>query len=167
MAIRFEAVSPSHDLNVFRCGKPALDEWLHQHALHAETMRTARTFVGIDGDSESVVCYFALSATMVLREHESVPGRVGRGSPNQIPAIMLARLAVDARVQGHGLGRATMIEALGRIVQAGRLVAARLVVVDAIDEEAANFYEHHGFRRMPASLRLYLKTSEVEASLDD
>jgi hypothetical protein len=38
-------------------------------------------------------------------------------------------------------------------------VGARYLVVDAIDEDAAAFYEHHAFRRIPGTLRLVHKTT--------
>jgi membrane carboxypeptidase/penicillin-binding protein PbpC len=39
-------------------------------------------------------------------------------------------------------------------VQEAHAVAARFVVVDAIDAEDAHFYEHHGFRPLPGTMRL-------------
>lgn len=40
------------------------------------------------------------------------------------------------------------------------------VVVDALHEEAARFSEHHGFRRIPETMRLVQKISSVAAALD-
>jgi len=67
-----------------------------------------------------------------------------------IPAVLLARLAVDERVQGQGLGRYLFEEALGMTLQLayGGPVAFRLFVTDAIDEAAAKFYERFGFTRL-------------------
>jgi hypothetical protein len=44
-------------------------------------------------------------------------------------------------------------------------VAARLVVVDALHERVARFYESLGFRRLPDSLLLVQKVSDIEAAL--
>lgn len=53
------------------------------------------------------------------------------------------------------------------MVAATALVAARFVVVDAHHQTAAAFYAHHGFRRIPDTLRLVQKVSDVATALVD
>lgn len=51
------------------------------------------------------------------------------------------------------------------MVAAGEAVAARLAVVDAIDENAARFYAHHGFVPVPEHpLRLHRRLKDVRAA---
>lgn len=59
-----------------------------------------------------------------------------------------------------------LADALGRIVAASRIVAARLVVVDALPEKVASFSERLGFRRILDSLLLVQKVSDIEASFE-
>ncbi len=60
-----------------------------------------------------------------------------------------------------------LAEALRKAVVAGEEAAARLIVVDAVDEEAAHFYARHGFVPAPQQpLRLYRRMKDVRASLD-
>jgi GNAT superfamily N-acetyltransferase len=67
---------------------------------------------------------------------------------------------------GKGLGALLLAEALRKAVAAGEAAAARLVVVDAIDHEAAKFYAHHGFIAAPGyPLRLYRRMKDIRASL--
>ncbi len=73
------------------CGARSLDVWLREQALPASARRTARTWVWIDRQAE-VVGYYALTAHKVARE--KVPTKVGRGGPTEIPAVLLARLAL-------------------------------------------------------------------------
>lgn len=164
MAFTSEALREHHDRTVFNSGNLDLDRWLRDHAPHAGAMNTGRTFVWHSGD-EVVVAYFTLAAHVVARE--SLTKRTGRGSPNVIPAILLARLALDRSQQGQGLGAELLWDALSRAVAANRQAAARLVVVDAIDERAASFYEHFGFERIPGNpTRLVQKLSSIEAALE-
>lgn len=80
---------------------------------------------------------------------EDAPARLVRGLPAYpVGMVLLARLAVDRRHQGSGLGGTLVAEALRKAVAAGE-AAARLVVVDAIDENAARSPSDTG-----ASLRL-------------
>jgi GNAT superfamily N-acetyltransferase len=112
---------------------------------------------------DRVVAYYTVVAHLIVRGE--LPRALGHGSPEQIPAVLLARLALDRGLQGKGLGGALLAEALGRIEAATRVVAARFVVVDAIDPRAAAFYRHHGFRPIPGSPRLVQKLSDVAAAL--
>lgn len=151
-----------HDLADFSCGEESLDAWLREQAVAATKRGTARTFVWVD-DSGGVVGYYALAAHKVARAE--VPAKLGRGGPAEIPAVLLGRLALSQQLRGHGLGAVLVAEALDRIVTATRIVAARLVVVDALSEPVARFYERLGFRRMPDSLLLVQKTADIEAAI--
>jgi ribosomal protein S18 acetylase RimI-like enzyme len=80
--------------------------------------------------------------------------------------VLLARLALDRTLQGRGLGGVLLADAMTRVVVATQTVAARFVVVDALDESAVTFYEHYGFRRIPETDRLVQKLSDVAAALE-
>jgi GNAT superfamily N-acetyltransferase len=157
-----EQLSEAHQLGGFSSGQPELDRWLAEHALDAAERRTARTFVWHRGD-HVVVGYYSLTAHLLQRQDP--PRSLGRGGPRQIPAVLLARLALDQSLQAQGLGGALLAEALERVLAVTETIAARFVVVDAIDEDAARFYEHHGYRPIPGTLRLVQKISDVAAAL--
>ena len=158
-----EALAEHHLLERFTSGNDALDIWLLNHARHAQSMRTARTFVWHTGD-QVVIAYFSLAAHLVVRAE--LPPRVARGSPDAIPAVLLARLALDRSLHKQGLGGELLLDALSRAVQASEVAAARLLVVDAIDEAAAAFYEHHGFVAVPGNRqRLVQKISDIAAAI--
>jgi len=165
VTFRSEALDPSrHQLDSLNSGEVDLDTWLREHAAGAEARRVARTFVWCAADENVVMGYYSLAGHRLIREE--LPKSIGRGSPREVPAVLLARLAIDERLQGRGLGGALLADALSRVVAATDLVAARFVVVDALNESAAMFYEHHGFRRIPTALRLVQKISDVAAALE-
>jgi GNAT superfamily N-acetyltransferase len=158
-----EPLADRHQLAQFSSGSDSLDVWLQRHARHAQAMRTARTFVW-HAEDERVVAYFSLAAHLVVRAE--LPRKVARGAPEAIPAVLLARLALDRSLHGQGLGGELLLDALSRAVQASEVAAARLVVVDAIDEAAVAFYEHHGFTAVPGNRqRLVQKISDIAAAL--
>lgn len=159
-----DRLAPHHDLSEFRCGVDALDGWLVDHAAHAQSMRTAQTFVW-HGDDYHVVAYFSLAAHLVVRAE--LPKKMARGSPGSIPAVLLARLALDAGLHGDGLGGELVWDALTRARAASDIAAARLVVVDAISPQAGAFYRHHGFTSIPDNPnRMVQKMSDIIAALD-
>jgi predicted N-acetyltransferase YhbS len=162
--LRLERLNAHHDLAAFDSGNQELDSWLTRHALAAQQMDSARTFVMTRG---SRVCgYFSLTMGSVLRA--DAPAKLVRGLPAYpIGMVLLARLAVDRREQGKGLGAHLLAEALRKAVAAGEAAAARLVVVDAIDENAVTFYRRFGFVPAPEhDQRLYRRMKDVRSSLD-
>lgn len=119
-------------------------------------------YVWLEVDDE-VVGYFAVVPHTVRREE--VPSSVGRGSPNVIPGFLIARLALAGSHQGRGEGGELLVASLNVILQAIRTAGGRVIVVDAINERAAAFYEHFGFQRVPMNAgRLILKASSAAAS---
>lgn len=158
-----ERLQAHHQLDGFNSGNEALDSWLKRHALAAQQMDTARTSLLVGG--EGVVGYFSLTMGSVLRA--DAPPKLVRGLPSYpVGMVLLARLAVDRNHQGEGLGATLLAEALRKAVAAGEAAAARLVVVDAIDEAAARFYARHGFVAAPEhTLRLYRRMKDIGASL--
>ena len=125
-------------------------------------MRTARTWVWVEG--QRVVAFYSVSAHQVVRE--ALPSRLGRGSPQAIPAVLLGKLALDLSLRGKGLGGELLVDALERMVLAAQQIAVRMVVVDAVDQKAVGFYEHFGFvKTAPGSFRLVRKVSDIERDL--
>lgn len=131
--------------------------------MHADASGTARTWVWAT-DRLDVLAYYSIAPHLILRD--KLPTKVGHGSPDQIPSVLLARLALDRSLQGQGLGAALLADALSRVVAGIEKVGGRLIVVDAIDLEAAGFYRRHGF--VPTETdprRLVIKASVVRRSL--
>jgi GNAT superfamily N-acetyltransferase len=155
-------VHPDDDLSSFDSGQPVLDDWLRRSALHADAIRSGRTWVWVRGGT--VVAYFALVGHVV--EREALPGPLGRGSPDRIPTVLIARLALDHTLHGQGLGGVLLADASSRIVAATDIVAARFVVVDAIDENAASFYSHYGYKLIPGTRRLVRKVSDIALDME-
>ena len=153
-----EPLAEHHDLGQFDSGRPELDTWLQRHALASEARRTGRTFVW--QRDEQVLAYYAVTGHLLVR------AELSRQNPTEIPAVMLARLALDKSLHRQGHGGTLLADALYRIVAATHTVAARFVLVDAIDEVAHGFYRHYGFHAIPGSLRLVQKISDVAAALD-
>lgn len=161
--LRLERLHVGHDLTSFDSANAELDGWLQRHALAAQQMDSARTFLLLEAGR--ILGYFSL--TMGLVRREEAPRRLVRGLPGYpVGMVLLARLAVDRSEQGKGRGALMLAEALRKAVAAGEAAAARLVVVDAVDEHAASFYRHHGFVPTPDHpLRLYRRMSDIRASL--
>lgn len=163
MSYRVEPLAADHHLGAFDCGHDQLNIWLKEHARGA-TGQGTRTYLLINEATMTVAGYFALAPHLLQRD--DAPRGISRGAPQRIPAILLAKLALDRRLQGQGLGADLLIHALGTILVAARSAGGRLVVVDAIDENAASFYRAHDFQPSPSDpRRLVMKLSTAARAL--
>lgn len=142
-----ELLRDVHPLDGFQSGEPVLDEWLIKRARQNAALGASRTFVCLEQDMNVVAGYYALSMGQVLNREAT--GAMRRNMPQHIPAVILGRLAVDQRFQGHGLGTALLKDAVLRSLRAVSEVSARLIVVHAISPAAEAFYLRHGFVRLP------------------
>ena len=164
---RPEPLARRHELDAFGCGEPALDEWLKKHARAAHASETARVFVTTESESCAVVGYYALAASHV--EASEATARAKKGSPahRPVPAVLLARLAVDSRHQGVGLGRSLLQDVLLRCAEAADAIGVRLLLVHSKHEQARAWYQRHGFEESPTDpLHLMILMKDVRAFIE-
>jgi GNAT superfamily N-acetyltransferase len=155
-------LSPSDDLDTFQSGVEPLDEWLKRRARRNEADGASRTFVVCEG--RRVVGYYSLAAGSVLAG--AATGRVRRNMPNPVPVVLLGRLAIDAAWQGRGLGADLLRDAVRRTLHAGANIGVRAMLVHAISESAARFYQKHGFRPSPVEpATLMITAAEADTFL--
>jgi predicted N-acetyltransferase YhbS len=140
-----EPLAPHHELDAFESGAATLDEWLKRRARRNEADGASRTFVLCT--DQLVVGYYSLAAGSVL--HTAATGKVRRNMPDPVPALLLARLAVDRAWHGKGLGADLLSNAVSRAIGAAETIGVRAILVHAISNEAKAFYEKHGFRSSP------------------
>ena len=153
---RFDA---DFDVGGFDSGVAVLDEWLRLHARDSDGRNLTRTWVWHLGDRR-VVAYYTIAPCFI--ERQALTRKQSRGLPDRISAYLLARLALHRDLHGQGLGSQLLASALLRIATGASELGGRFVVVDAIDEQAATFYRHHGFADIPGVPdRLILPTKQI------
>ena len=160
-----EPLGARHDISRFANGAhPSLDQWLRERARASEGL-SARTYVVCPAaEPDCVVGYFSVSAAVEQR-NALASAKLRRGMPEQMPLLLIGRLADDAQWQGRGLGSALLADALRRCLAASEIAGVRGVVAHAIDEAAVGFYERHGFIRSPLGERVMLMPIETVRSL--
>jgi GNAT superfamily N-acetyltransferase len=154
----------THDRGDFSNGEPELDRWLADHSLPAQASGSARVFVSTDG--RRVVGYYALAAAQIAPKDASKRARKGQPKRRPLPAVLLARLAVDLAHQGHGLGRSLLQDATLRTSDAGEELGIRLMLVHAKHEAASRWYKRFGFEESPTDpLHMILLMKDLRAFL--
>lgn len=147
---RFDEVMPSKEQRIgFDGGEPSLNRWLANQARQSMTSRDAVTRLLLDEAEEPtrIAGYFCLAAGSVFRDE--APGKLAKRAPDPIPAIRMGRFAIDVDYQGQGWGADLLREALLGAVSASGLIGARVMLVDAISENARDFYLRFGFVASP------------------
>jgi GNAT superfamily N-acetyltransferase len=147
----------------FDCGVEELNRYLQKHALQAQAGDGARSYVSLLGSD--IAGYYTLAYGSV--EFGTAPSRVTKGlARHPVPVMLLARLAVDVRFGGQGLGTELLRDALLRTLAAADIAGLRAVVVDAKDDVAKRFYEKFHFEPFADNpFRLSLILKDVRALL--
>ncbi|MBW8763334.1 MAG: GNAT family N-acetyltransferase [Microbacterium sp.] len=150
--------SSQHDREPFDCGVADLNEWLKRQANQSGKKGSTLTRVLLkDGDSR-VYGYYAQTAYSLVGEELARAFSVPQKYP--IPCVLLARLACCESVRGQHLGEMLLLHALRSCVRVSEDIGVQFVVVHAIDDSAARFYEKYGFERFvdhPNHLLISLK----------
>lgn len=168
MAISIRRLQETDVVAAFDCGDESLNSYLKKYAWNNQQKSSIGvTYIAADEAAPNLVIgYFTLA--MASAPRNSLPKKYVRGlPPYDVPMILLARLAVDRRFEGRGLGRALLGEALKISSSLSKQVGCRCVVVDAY-ESAISFYQHFGFIRIEAdkgtSVRMYLDIRTIRSA---
>lgn len=157
-----EPLHSAHKRDGFHCGVAALDHYIAKQAGQDIKRDISRVFVAtLPNSSQKIIGYYSLSALSI--ELGGLPENMARKLPKHpIPAVLLGRLAVSETAQGQGIGKILLADAIKRAVSVSEQIAIYAMVVDAIDENAKEFYEHFGFTKLSEkSPRLFLPLKSI------
>lgn len=153
-----ERLTAGHDLTRFDCGDAGLNDWLKRRALRNEG-GSSRTYVVCAGNA--VVGFYCLAAGAVIRAE--APGALRRNMPEQVPVVLIGRLAVDTHHQGQGVAAGLLKDALLRALSIAETIGVRAILVHALNDRAAAFYARYGFEPCPVAPQTLLLPMETAA----
>jgi len=141
--IEIRPLAQDDDRSELKCGQPDLDRFFEHYAGQNQfRLHLAVTYVSVAGGR--IVGFATVAASSV--ERASVPSaRLRKRLPGYpLPVLRLARLGVDTRAQGLGIGKALLRHVLGLALEQRDRIGCVGVVTDA-KPEAVSFYERLGF----------------------
>lgn len=164
--ILVQPFSKDVDRTSFACGEHELDVWLRTQARQQEKRGNTRTFLALDLDDDSLVGFYSTTTyRLALDEAAEAFGMGKRRYP--VPAVLLARLAVDQSRQGEGIGHQLLLHALHQFAEASRSIGFEVVVTHAINQDAAVFYRRSGFQPfLDHDLHLFMTVNDLRATFD-
>lgn len=161
-----EPLQSRHDRSAFTCGVDSLDRYLHTQASQEVRRKAGAVFVLVRDEAPTrIVGYATLSGFGI--ERGAVPEAVRKYAPRYplVSATLIGRLAIDRIDQSMGLGSLLLGSLLRIVFDSASTVGSSMIVVDAIDERAARFYEAHSFVRLKEALRLIIPTQTIGSNL--
>ncbi len=150
-------ITADHNLTIFDCGEPSLNDWLIRRALKNHASGASRCFVVCSG--ATAIGYYSLSAGAI--SHESAPKHMQRNMPDPLPVLLLGRLAIDKRYHNQGIGQALLRDAMLRAVNVAGNAGVFAILVHALSDQAKQFYISRGFIVSPLQPMTLMMTIET------
>lgn len=148
MKVRVRRLEPEDDRSAFRSGNADLDRFFIRYAGQNQFRHhIGVSYVAID-ETDRIVG-FATVAASELSPVELPSAKRKRLPHYPLPALRLARLAVDQRATGRGVGRLLLDSTLALAERLAVTVGCVGLIVDS-KPEAVAFYEALGFIRLEA-----------------
>ena len=152
-----EPLNSSHHRSAFDCGVPSLNRYIQEQAGQHAKKDITRTYVAVEENAADVVGYYSLCAGSI--SFAIVPENLPH---HPIPIVLLARLALDESVQGQGLGKLLLLDALTTVISVANQMGVYAMAVDALNQPAFDFYLRYGFKSLSDDqFHLYLPTKTI------
>ena len=170
MAVLIRRLEEEDEVWSFDCGDGPLNNYLRKHAWANQQMNSIGvSYVAVEESApRAVLGYFTLATASVPRS--ALPENLARGLPRyDVPVILLARLGVDRRFSGRGLGTALLSEAFRITLRVAEQAGCHAMITDAYSS-AVEWYGRYGFIALdpaPAGRpqRMFLDLRTLRASL--
>lgn len=165
MQVQIQPLNSIHNRKDFDCGSAPLNQWFANMAGQQKERSLVQTFVAVDVAVPSEpLGYYSLVAHTVAGS--VMPSK--KRMPNLIPVILLSRFAVVQSLQGKGLGKNLLMNALERVAMIAENVGVIALMVDAKDQKVAEFYSKYGFAPCPSNpLQLFLPVGTITQILQN
>src|SRR5258706_9704885 len=170
MPVSIRRLEELDEVSGLECGDEPLNNYLKRHAWsNQEKSSIGVTYVAADETApQAVLGYYTLAMASVPRD--AFPTKYVRGLPGyDLPLILLARLAVDRRFAGRGMGHALISEALRISLRVADEVGCRCIITDAY-RDRVSWYARYGFVPLEGAAatgpqRMFLDLRTVRSAL--
>lgn len=142
--VSVKEISPKSVLKKFDCEVEALNEFFSRYALKNDELGIGKTFVALN-ENNQIAGYFTLATAQVA--YQEIPDDFKEKLPKYpIPALRIARLAVNKDLKGKGIGKWLLAQAFIKAIHVADVTGLYFIIVDA-KETSKSFYEHYGFHK--------------------
>jgi len=163
---RIEALS-SHDRSAFCRGNDRIDSYFRETVTQDVKRGYAKCFVAVEIETGKLAGFYTLTSNSIPLT--GIPDNLKKKLPRYptVPVVLIGWLGRHVDFKGLGLGEALLFDAIRTIATAP--IASHAIIVDAIDDDAVEFYRGHGFVSLAAdrASRLYLPVTTALKAIAD
>lgn len=142
--VSVKEISPKSVLKKFDCEVEVLNKFFSRYALRNDELGIGKTFVALN-EKNQIAGYFTLATAQVA--YQEIPDDFkGKLPKYPIPALRIARLAVEKELKGKGIGKWLLAQAFIKAIHVADVTGLYFIIVDA-KETSKSFYEHYGFHK--------------------
>ncbi|MFA4936001.1 MAG: GNAT family N-acetyltransferase [Candidatus Methanoperedens sp.] len=165
--LKIEPLTERHELIFFDSNNLELNDFLKNDALGDQENMTSRTYLCFW--DKSIVGYLTLVADTLEVEGVDKSDKIDGYPYRKYPAIKIARLAVNRRLEKRGVGRYILLAAVGKAISVSNDIGCRYITVDS-KPESTGFYEKHNFKMVEKYRRsefpkMYLNMYPIVATM--
>ncbi|MBK24609.1 MAG: hypothetical protein CME70_11495 [Halobacteriovorax sp.] len=147
----------------FSSGKQSLDDYIQRYAKNGSKNQVGQTHLLIEEEPLKIIGYYTLSTLSV---EKSLLAKFTSYPAPEISGMLMARLAIATSEQRKGHGKKLLVHALTKIQRISEDAAVKIVVVDALDQQAKDYYIQFGFIEFDNEpMKLFISIETVNSVL--
>ena len=149
-----------HDRSAFSSGNERIDSYFRQTVSQDIKRNYAACYVLVEQASGKLAGFYTLSSHSIALTELAPEWAKKLPRYPSVPAVLIGWLGRDLVFRGQHIGAMLLYDAIARL--AASPVGAHAICADAIDDDAAAFYQSHQFQPFlsrPHSLYLPMKTA--------
>lgn len=145
----------------FSCGVPELDHYFSAVLSQDIKRNLAAGYVLWDDEGATVAGYFTISSIHIVLDQ--IPDQYKKKLPyNEVPFLLLGRLAIDQGYKGCGLGKNLLMSVFELTCRLKAQMGVWGLAVDPVNQEAEDFYSKFDFQKLPADERMFINVQSLE-----
>jgi len=117
-------IDSSDNVDDFDCGDDDINYFLKNLAIPNQNRKLSNSYILYSEESNLIVVYFSILASQLNTGDARIYGI------DKIPIVLLGRMGVDKKFRGNNIGRSMINAAIRKALEAGQLIACRLLLVE-------------------------------------
>lgn len=165
-----EPLGEHHDRGVFKCGEKFIDSFFAKRSLNFHQLYKARAYVATRVECTIAVGFYTLSLTS-LATNDSPEEATAKYGTWAVPLVYLGQIGVHEEYQhGGGIGSTMMFHAFEQTLAIAEMAGTYGLMLDALDEERAKWYEGLGFKAFDVEadgrIKMVCPLGTIRAAMD-
>ena len=133
--LSLKIIDESDKIDEFDCGDDDINYFLKILAIANQKRKLSNTYILKSKESNQIVAFFSILASQLNTGDARIYGI------DKIPIVLLGRMGVDKKFRGNNIGRIMINTAVRKALEAGQLIACRLLLVETTKDMKSYYLE--------------------------